>query len=187
MQYAVHTNNVILNEMFNQNVNGIATVWNGLFNVLNDEFSFDCHAFPEKNWKSCSTNFFAVGYCLIISKPYSSSGIFFFHFLLSSLLLLYNIQIEQTIKEYRFFGTVSVKESIKQTKFHEDDVFYSNTYSRRTQIKKISKAGTKNQKTVPNMKKKRIRTCWQCCLFRLRGNNTVARSEGTIALQPLTN
>lgn len=80
---------------------------------------------------------------------------FFFHFLLSSLLLLYNIQIEQTIKEYRFFGTVSVKESIKQTKFHEDDVFYSNTYSRRTQIKKISKAGTKNQKTVPNMKKKK--------------------------------
>lgn len=48
MQYAVHTNNVILNEMFNQNVNGITTDWNGLFNVLNDEFSFDCHAFPEK-------------------------------------------------------------------------------------------------------------------------------------------
>lgn len=186
MQYAVHTNNVILNEMFNQNVNGIETDWNGLFNVLNDEFSFDCHAFPEKNWKSCSTNFFAVGYCLIISKPYSSSGIFFSFF---AKLFVTAIQYPNWTnhKGISFFGTVSVKESIKQTKFHEDDVFYSNTYSRRTQIKKISKAGTKNQKTVPNMKKKRIRTCWQCCLFRLRGNNTVARSEGTIALQPLTN
>lgn len=130
---------------------------------------------------------FAVGYCLIISKPYSSSGIFF-HFLLSSLLLLYIVDQYPNWTNHEgisFFGTVSVKESIKQTKFHEDDVFYSNTYSRRKI--KISKAGTKNQKTVPNMKKKRIRTCWQCCLFRLRGNNTDARSEGTIALQPLTN
>lgn len=51
MQYAVHSNKVILNEMFNQNVKGIATDWNGLFNVLNDEFSFDCHALPEKIWR----------------------------------------------------------------------------------------------------------------------------------------